>query len=125
MGKNAPEPFFRGRDGPVSLSGPPAKGADRSSGLTYQGNRAAQLPFLPGNGVPLVPQVIGSAIWVAQPHGEAPLDVHNVKVASAANETSLAVCPDGHVRFAAHCASVAVTVTGTVAIARPFFCCTS
>jgi hypothetical protein len=48
-----------------------------------------------------------------------------VKSALAVNETSLAVCPDGHDRFAAHCESDAEKGAETVAIARPFFDCTS
>jgi hypothetical protein len=97
---------------------------DRPSCLMGYGNRDEQLLRLPGNGVPLESQVIVSSS-VAQPHGEAPLDVHSVNSALESNETSLAVCPDGHVRFAAHCASVAEKGTVTVAIARPFFDSTS
>jgi len=69
-------------------------------------------------------QVIGPAIWVAQPHGEAPLDVHSLNVSLAANSTSLAVCPDGHVK-AEHCESLVAKGIVTVALTCPFLGCKS
>src|SRR5262245_41304688 len=99
---------------------------------TSHSNRAAQLPFLPGNTLSLVgPQVVVARV---APEQEQSLPagwsvVHSAKSAppsGIAHETNLAVCPDGQDSAGASVVqspSVGAKGSVKVVVTRPFFGC--